>query len=194
MKNRFMSNGLQKTQELVKPILAFVAVLWLLELIDILFFRQGLNSLGIRPRSLEGLRGILFAPLLHAGLGHLATNTLPLLVLGFFVLLRGFSTFLVVTATVWLVGGLGTWLTGGVNTLHLGASIIVFGYLGYLLARAFYERSLNALLIAVVVGLLYGGALFGILPLRSGVSWQGHLFGLVGGILAARMGTKPKTS
>lgn len=170
----------------LRVLLIFVGILWALELIDSLFFQQRLNYWGIQPRSLEGLKGIFFAPLLHGGFAHLAANTVPLLVLGFFVILRGLSTFIQVTATIWLLGGLGIWLTGGANTLHIGASIIVFGYLGYLLARAYFERSIVTLLIALLVGLLYGSMLFGVLPIRSGVSWQGHLFGFLGGVMAAR--------
>ncbi len=190
-----MNKALTASKPLLKNLrylLIMVLVLWGLELIDVLFFKQGLNFLGIRPRTVSGLRGILFAPLLHGGFGHLAANTLPFLVLGFFVMLRGLSSFIQVTATVWLIGGLGIWLTGGANTLHIGASIIIFGYLGYLLARAYFERSMITLMIALFVGLLYGGMIFSVLPIRAGVSWQGHLFGFVGGILAARWGRAPE--
>lgn len=166
-----------------------MALLWGLELIDFIFFRGRLDFWGIRPRTLSGLRGILFAPVLHGGFGHLATNTVPLFILGFFTMLRGLRSFTAVTAVVWLVGGLGTWLFGGRNTVHIGASILVFGYLGYLLARAYFERSIRALVIALVVGGLYWSLLFGVLPLQAGVSWQGHLFGFFGGIVAARLGS-----
>ncbi|HHO56759.1 MAG TPA: rhomboid family intramembrane serine protease, partial [Trueperaceae bacterium] len=86
--------------------------------------------------------------------------------------------------------GLGTWLFGGPNTVHLGASIIIFGYLGYLLASAYFERSLSTLLVAIVVGVLYGTMIFGVLPITKGVSWQGHLFGLLGGVLSAQLASK----
>ncbi len=175
----------------IQVLLLMLAFVWALELIDILLFKQGLNRYGIYPRSIEGLRGILFAPLLHGGISHIAANSLPFLILGFFVMLRGLSSFAGVTAIIWIVGGLGTWLTGGVGTVHIGASIIIFGYLGYLLARAYFERSMSALLIAIFVGVLYGGMIFGVLPIQAGVSWQGHLFGFVGGIMAAKLGSKP---
>ncbi len=175
----------------IQVLLLMLAFVWALELIDILLFKQGLNRYGIYPRSIEGLRGILFAPLLHGGISHIAANSLPFLILGFFVMLRGLSSFAGVTAIIWIVGGLGTWLTGGVGTVHIGASIIIFGYLGYLLARAYFERSMSALLIAIFVGVLYGGMIFGVLPIQAGVSWQGHLFGFIGGIMAARLGSKP---
>ncbi|CAN5874772.1 rhomboid family intramembrane serine protease [soil metagenome] len=171
-------------------VLAVAVLLWGLELFDTLFLGQRLNALGIRPRSLEGLRGVLLAPLLHASLGHLLANTVPFLTLGFLVMLGGTGAFLSATVGGWLVGGLGVWLFGGGATLHLGLSIVVFGYLGYLLARAYFERSVGSLVIALGVAALYGGLLWGVLPVRVGVSWQGHLFGLLGGILAARFASR----
>ena len=180
-----MRSAALKLRTLIKPLLIMLGLLWGLELLD--FFLAGrLDYLGILPRRTLGLRGIVFAPLLHGGFTHLATNTLPLLVLSFFTMLRGLSIFGWVTALVWLVGGAGTWLFGGANTVHIGSSILIFGYLGYLLASAYFERSMISLIIALVVGVLYGGMLFGVLPLREGISWQGHLSGLIGGILAAR--------
>lgn len=167
-------------------LLLIVALLWGLELFDTLFLGQRLNLLGIRPRSLDGLRGVLFAPLLHGGLGHLLANTLPFLGLGFLVTLGGARAFVSATLGGWLVGGVGVWLFGGGATLHLGLSIVVFGYLGYLLARAYFERSVTSLIIALTVAVLYGSMLWGVLPVQVGVSWQGHLFGLVGGMMAAR--------
>ena len=176
----------------IQTLLIAVGVLWVIELVDILFLNQGLNRYGIRPRNIEGLRGILFAPLLHGGISHIAANSIPLLVLGFFVVIRGMQSFVAVTAIIWVVGGLGTWLTGGANSVHIGASIIVFGYLAYLLARAYFERSLSALLVAIFVGVVYGSMIFGVLPIKEGVSWQGHLFGFIGGIMAAKLGSPPE--
>lgn len=183
--NRFVLND-RHLATYLKILLSFVALLWVLELIDTLFLNQDLNRFGIIPRTTTGLRGILFAPLLHGNLAHLAANTAPLFVLGLLVMLRSLRVFGQVTASSWLVGGTGTWLTGGFNTLHVGASILIFGYLGYLMASAYYERSLTALLTALIVGLLYGSMILSILPLRAGISWQGHLFGLLGGVLVAR--------
>lgn len=164
----------------------FVALLWALEILDSLLLRGALNRYGIRPRQASGLWGILLAPLLHGSLGHLAANTIPLLVLGWFVLLPGTAGFLIVTAVVWLVSGLGVWLLGPPRSNHLGASSLVFGYLGFVLLRAYFERSPAAIGFAVIAGLLYGGLIWGILPIRRGRSWQGHLFGLIGGGLSAR--------
>jgi membrane associated rhomboid family serine protease len=167
-----------------------VALLWLIEIIDLLIFGGRLDALGIRPRTLAGLRGIFFAPFLHAGFGHLAANTIPFLVLGWLVMLRSTSDFFVVMVISAAVSGLGVWLLGGSNTVHLGVSGVIFGFLGYLLARGIYERRLGAIVLALIALLLYGGALWGVLPLRSGVSWQGHLFGFLGGWLVAYFATR----
>lgn len=162
----------------------FVLFIWLLEVVD-WFLGGQLDALGIRPRTLIGLRGIMLAPVLHAGFGHVAANTITFIVLGWFVLLRNVRTFIYVTLIVVLVGGLGTWLIGPSYSVHLGASGLVFGYFGYLLMRGYFERSWNAVLWSLLVAILYGGLIFGIVPGEIGISWQMHLFGFVGGGVAA---------
>ncbi|MBD2462105.1 rhomboid family intramembrane serine protease [Oscillatoria sp. FACHB-1407] len=167
-------------------LLGCLAVLWGLELVDSLLLRGAFNSFGIRPRKLIGLRGILLAPLLHGNLRHLAANTVPFLILGGLVMLRGLNDFLIVTAVAWLVSGTGVWLFASPRSNHIGASGVVFGYFGFLLLRGYFERSLIAIAISILVGLLYGSLIWGVLPIRRGVSWLGHLFGFGGGVLAAR--------
>jgi membrane associated rhomboid family serine protease len=171
----------------------FVGLMWALELLD-LFLGGWLNRFGIRPHSLIGLRGILFAPFLHGNFFHLMANTVPFLILGWLVMLRRTSDFFTVTAIVMLISGLGTWLFAPSYTNHIGASGVVFGYLGFLLFRGYFERSIGSIVTSVVVGLLYGGMIWGVLPGQIGISWQGHLFGFIGGIVAARMLAKPKPS
>jgi len=164
----------------------FVLLLWVIELVDTLMGHR-LDAFGVRPWDLGGLSGILFAPLLHLGWGHLIANTGPLLVLGFVILLSGVGTWLRVTAVVWLVGGLGTWLTGGPGSVHIGASGLVFGWIVYLVLRGVFSRSLLQIGVGVVILLAYGAILWGVLPGQFGISWQGHLFGAIGGGLAARL-------
>ncbi|WP_107705243.1 rhomboid family intramembrane serine protease [Nocardioides allogilvus] len=164
----------------------FVAVLWLSEIIDTALGNR-LDAEGIRPGSTDGLSGILFAPLLHGGFGHLIANTVPLLVLGFLVLLSGLRQWVAVTAGVWLIGGVGTWLFGGIGTVHIGASGVVFGWLAYLVVRGVFTRQPWQILLGIAVFLVYGGALWGVFPGQPGISWQGHLFGAVGGIVVAWM-------
>jgi membrane associated rhomboid family serine protease len=162
----------------------FVVLLWVIEFVDQVL-GNSLDDEGVRPRDDEGLIGIVFAPLLHAGWDHLIANTLPLLVLGFLVFLSGIGRALAATAVIWVVGGLGTWLIAPEHTVHIGASVIVFGWLTYLILRGIFARSEVQIALGAVVLVLYGGALLGVLPGQPGVSWQGHLFGAIGGGLAA---------
>jgi membrane associated rhomboid family serine protease len=162
----------------------FIIFIWILEAIDWVL-GGSLDQFGIIPRQASGIWGIGAAPLLHAGFGHVAANTVPFLILGWFVLLRGVKTFMFVTALVILVGGLGTWLIGPSSSVHLGASGLVFGYFGYLLLRGYFERSWEAVVWSLVVLILYGGMMAGLFPGSIGISWQMHLFGFLGGGLAA---------
>jgi membrane associated rhomboid family serine protease len=166
-------------------IAAFTGVLYVIEAMDTLL-GGALDYEGIWPRQLEGLYGILWAPLLHQGWEHLVANTVPVLVLGFFALAGGTGQFIALTATIWLVGGFGTWLVGSDN-VHLGASILVFGWLAFLLARGFFARSSAQIMLAVVLFAMWGGVLWGVLPSTAGISWEGHLFGALGGLIAAQL-------
>jgi membrane associated rhomboid family serine protease len=168
----------------LQVIVAFVALLYAVELLDTLVGHR-MDGAGVRPREVDGLDGVAFAPLLHAGWAHLLGNTLPLLVFGFLVLLGGVARWLAVTAVVWVVGGAGTWLTGQPGSVHLGASVLAFGWLVYLLLRGVFSRRVGQVLLGAVLLLLYGGLLLGALPGQPGISWQGHLFGAVGGAAAA---------
>jgi len=163
----------------------FVALFWLLEIVDRLFLNGALDGLGIKPRTAAGLWGIALAPFLHIGFGHVAANSIPFLVLGWFVMLDRQASFWLVTGVTAVVSGLGVWLFAPSNSVHLGASGLIFGYFGFLLLRGYFERSLKTLSLSLLALFLYGSMVWGVLPLRVGVSWQGHLFGFIGGGLAA---------
>ena len=165
-------------------ILSFTAMLWVIELYDQLT-GEWLDADGIVPRSWDGLDGILWAPLLHGGFAHLAANTLPFVVLGFLVLANGVGRFVLVTAVIWVLAGLGVWLTAPYGSVTVGMSGVIFGWLTYLLVRGFFARSGTQILLAVVVFFLWGGILLGVLPGQEGVSWQGHLSGALAGVFAA---------
>lgn len=162
----------------------FVVLLWAIEVIDVLTSHR-LDGWGIRPRSDEGLLGILAAPLLHGGWGHLVANTVPALVLGFLTLVTGLARGLAATAIIWLVGGLAVWFVAGGNSVHIGASGLIFGWLTYLVVQGLVDRKPVEIGIGVLVLVVYGGVLWGVLPGQPGISWQGHLFGAVAGVIAA---------
>ncbi|MEU5213940.1 rhomboid family intramembrane serine protease [Streptomyces sp. NPDC020742] len=165
--------------------LGWVALLWLLEGVDVLT-GGALDAFGIQPRDPDELVDVVPAAFLHFGFGHLAANTLPLLVLGFLAALRsGIRRFLAVVLLIILASGLGIWLTAAPNSNTVGASGVVFGLFGYLLVRGFIERSPLDIGIGLAVGVVYGSILWGALPTTAGISWQGHLFGLIGGVAAA---------
>lgn len=180
-------------------IITFVALLYVVEAFDELDGHR-LDDNGIRPLESDGLWGILFAPLLHANWPHLFANTVPALVLGFLVTLAGLSRFLWATAIVWIVGGLGTWLIGNMGsscgeTDHIGASGLIFGWLTFLLIFGFFIRSGWQIFIGLAVLVLYGGVLWGAVPVLNacgGVSWQGHLSGGIAGVLAAYLLSSPE--
>ncbi len=164
----------------------FIAAMWAAELIDQFLLGGRLDFFGIHPRRLVGLIGIPLCPFLHGGFGHLIANTLSFFALGWLVMWRRTGDFAVVTGYGILIGGLGIWVFGKSGSVHVGASGVIFTYLGFLLFRGFYEKRFSSILFSLFVGLLYGGMLWGILPGQSGVSWEGHLFGFIGGVMAAK--------
>jgi membrane associated rhomboid family serine protease len=180
-------------------IITFVALLYLIELIDQLMHHT-LDRNGIRPLEADGLWGIVWAPFLHANWPHLMANTVPALVLGFLVTLAGLSRFVWATAIVWIVGGLGTWLIGNMGsscgpTDHIGASGLIFGWLAFLLVFGVFVRKVSNIIVGLVVLFVYGGVLFGAMPVLGtcgGVSWQGHLCGALAGVLAAYVLSGPE--
>ena len=165
-------------------LVALVAGAWLVEIVDSSLLDDRLQQHGIGPRRIDGLPGVLFAPWLHAGFGHLASNTVPFLALGWLVSLRGLRYWATVTVAALLLGGGLTWLLAG-GTNHVGASGIVFAYLGALVGGAVFDRRPAMIAPALVTVMLYGGMLAGIVPQRD-ISWEGHLFGLLVGFAVAR--------
>jgi membrane associated rhomboid family serine protease len=164
---------------------AIVPVLFLIEALDQLTGHK-LDALGgIEPHALSGIDGVIFAPFLHASFQHVLANSIPLILLGTFVLAAGTRRFIASTALIVLVSGLGVWFVGNPRTIVIGASGVVFGYLGVLLARGVVERSWWNIAVGVLIGLLYGWQLVGVLPTDERVSWQAHLFGFGAGVVAA---------
>ena len=170
-----------------------LAFMWLVEVLDTFAFDDTLQTHGIEPRQLNGLEGVLFAPVLHAGWSHIISNSIPFLVLGGLALVYGLRRWLIATGIIVIGGGLATWLLAR-SGIHIGASILVFGYFGFLLGMAWFERSIRSIGIAVLVAVIYGGLIWGVVPTSSGVSWEGHLFGALAGAGAAAVLANRKRS
>jgi membrane associated rhomboid family serine protease len=166
-------------------LLAMALLMWALEVVDAMLDNR-LDRYGIEPREVDGLDGVVAAPFLHVGFGHLAANTVPFVLMGLVIALGGPLRLLGVTAVTAAVSGLGTWLIAPADTIHLGASGVVFGYATYLIARGWFNRRLAEIAVGVVVAIVWGGALLAGLQPQEGISWQGHLFGAIGGLVAAR--------
>ena len=165
---------------------AMVALMWGLEIVDTAIGHD-LDRYGIHPRDPEGLPEVVSAPFLHVGFGHLIGNTLPFATMGAAIALAGLARLLAVTAVVGVVSGLGVWLLGGSNSVHLGASGLVFGFAAYLISRGLFSRRLVDFAVGAIVVAVWGVTLLlGMLP-KAQVSWQAHVFGVAGGILAARL-------
>jgi membrane associated rhomboid family serine protease len=169
-----------------KILLALVALMWAVEVVDVIADHQ-LDRYGIEAREPEGLDGIVTAPFLHVGFGHLLSNTIPFVVMGLVIAVEGARRLAGVFAIVALVSGLGTWLVAPEGTIHVGASGVVFGFSTYLIARGWFNRRPGQIAIGLVVVVLWGGVLLAGLQPREGISWQGHLFGAIGGVVAARV-------
>ncbi|WP_328818614.1 rhomboid family intramembrane serine protease [Nonomuraea cypriaca] len=163
---------------------ALLAAMWGVEVIDYVFGGALDRQFGILGGDPDGLIGIVFAPFLHDGFGHLMANSLPLLILGFLAALRGVGKFLWASVLIILIGGLGTWVTSP-GVITIGASGLVFGYFGFVVARGLFDRRALDIVIGIGVAIAYYSILWGLLPNQYGISWQGHLFGLIGGVVAA---------
>ncbi|MFG1941635.1 rhomboid family intramembrane serine protease [Nonomuraea sp. NPDC048826] len=170
--------------------LAILAIMWAVEIFDYLTPGSPDYAYGIRGWEADGLVGIFTAPFLHGSFGHLMANSLPLLVLGFLAGLRGIGRFLAASLLIIVIGGVGTWFTSpGFYTV--GASGLVFGYFGYVVARGLFDRRALDVVLGIGVAIAYWSILAGVLPGEPGISWQGHLFGLVGGVVAAWVLRRP---
>lgn len=171
----------------VQTIRDCLIVVWGVSLLNFVFLGGGLNRLlGVRPREPLGLLGVLFSPLVHHDLTHLIANTLPFTLLSWLVLLQAPDRFYAITLVIAAISGFGTWILGR-TAVHVGASGIIFGYFGYLLARGYLDLTLATVGLALLALMLYGGQVGAMVPsLReTSMSWEAHLFGFLGGIWAA---------
>ncbi len=171
-----------------RTMVVLVGLLWLIEIGDQVWQRMPgghtLDMLGVKPRDAWGLMGILFAPFVHHGFGHLLSNSVPLIILGWLMLVGGRWLFVRATAVIMVVSGLGTWLLGTPDSVHLGASGLIYGWLAFLLVRGFLEMSVRWVVVSVAIGVLYAWN-FTLFQFDAKTSTSAHLFGFFGGLLAA---------
>ena len=163
-------------------VLTILTVFWVIELIDLILLNSYLDNFGIKPRETNGLIGILAWPFLHSGLPHLIGNSVGFFILGSFIAVRSMKNFWVVTISVTIIGGVIVWLLGSEGSNHIGASGIVFGFFGFILADAVRNPNWSSYLVAGLTIILFGGMFFGMIPGNPGVSWLGHLGGFIAGI------------
>ncbi|MEM7591494.1 MAG: rhomboid family intramembrane serine protease [Cyanobacteria bacterium P01_A01_bin.83] len=175
-----------------KILIVSIAIMWMVEILDFFVFQGGLDSYGVQPQNVIGLRGIIFAPFLHGGFGHLMANTIPFLTLGWLTMIQETSDFYIASIVSALVGGIGVWIFGAPNSVHIGASILIYGYLGFLLLRGYFQKNFPSIALSIFVAIAYGSFIWGVFPNQIGVSWQGHLFGFIGGAIAAKMVAQEK--
>lgn len=163
--------------------LQMLALAWAVEILDFIVFRGRLDLLGVHAREWSGLLGIPLMPFLHGGFGHLFSNSLPFLVLGYFVQQVCPRHFARTSVILIFVGGLGTWLLASRGGVHIGASCLIYGYFSYILTRAWLERKTRWLILGLITLVFYSSLLYGLIPWREpAVSWEGHLSGLLAGI------------
>ncbi len=171
------------------------ATIWIVYLANLIIFFAEFKNLGIKPRILEGLIGVPLSPFLHANWGHLISNTIPLFILTFIILHFYKKLWLPVTVFSVLLGGLAVWVFAQSNSIHIGASGVIFSYIGFILFSGIFRRSFKSIIIGVVILILYGGVLIkGVVPGQEGISWQGHLFGAIAGVIAAYIYRKKNTA
>ncbi len=162
----------------------YVVAIWIVHVVNTFAFGGLLTAFGINPLDTSSLWHVFTSPLLHANFSHLISNTVPGAIFSFLIGASGARAWWGVTFLVAIIGGAGVWFFGGVGTNHIGASGLVYGWLAYLLVRGIFNRSIGQLAIGVLLGMAYSGLIWGVLPGTPGVSWQAHLFGAVGGVLA----------
>jgi membrane associated rhomboid family serine protease len=168
------------------PVATLLVLMWVATAVNLLVVRGAWLAYGVRAHDPSGFwPNVLIAPLLHAGLAHLLANSVPFAVLGGLIALQSPWRFSLVTVSGAVIGAAVVWLLGAPNSVHIGASGLVFTYFGWLIARAVRERSILAIVLGLLTLALYGGALWGLSPFQVGISWQGHLGGLLGGLGAA---------
>lgn len=171
-------------KEAIRIPLILLAMMWIVFLVDWIF-AMNLNQWGLVPRNVQHLSGILFMPFLHGDFQHLFSNSIPFFLLGTSICYFYKRQWQLVYAFVYIAGGLLVWLAGRSASVHIGASGIIYGFFGFLFFAGLFRKEIKALIIAVIVAVLYGGLIWGIFPTQKAISWEGHLFGALAGVIIA---------
>lgn len=164
--------------------IGYLLTIWAVHIINVFFFGGTLVYFGVQPLDVSSLWHIFTSPLVHGSLAHLVANSVPGAIFCFLIGFSGARAFWEVTGITCIVSGLGTWFFGGVGTSHIGASGLIYGWLAYLVVRGIFNRSFSQVALGVALAFIYGGLIWGVLPTDAGVSWQAHLFGAIGGVIA----------
>jgi membrane associated rhomboid family serine protease len=184
-----LNSFINRSQIYLYPWLLFLAVLWVINILNWMIGSRLNKTFGLYSRRLDGLLGIIFSPFLHQNFNHLFFNSIPLFILGLVILSRGLNLFISVSILTILVGGFGVWLFGR-RAIHIGASGVVTGYFGFILTTACLYPNFTTLLLAMIVVYYFGSIFLGIFPQEDKVSWESHFFGFLSGILSAYINLK----
>lgn len=177
----------QRLQAGTSYAVTYVVVIWAVHIVNQYVLGGSLLAYGVHPLDTTAWWTVFTAPLIHGNFAHLISNTIPGALFTFVIAASGKHVWLKSTLIITLVAGMGTWLIGGVGTVHIGASGVLYGWFAYLLVRGIFNRSMAQLAIGVVIASVYSGLIWGIFPTMPGVSWQAHLCGFIGGIIAGFM-------
>lgn len=180
-----MKNFFKKTPDGILIPISFIGLLWIIHIINSIFFNYSLNYYGIHPRDINHLTGIIFAPFLHGGYEHIISNTFMLILFSFIICFYDKKMWYKSIIYGTLIGGFITWCIGS-NGIHVGASILIFSLLGTILGLAIFHKKFFFIFAALIFFFFYGiSILQGFVP-KEGISLAGHLGGLIGGIISAR--------
>lgn len=164
--------------------LSFVGFIWVVHIVSVIFHLD-LRRLGVYPHHIEGLPGILTAPLIHGSWEHLFFNSVSFLMMGTVLFL--FYPRIALRSIIWLylLSGLGIWITGQPDSFHIGASGVVYGMVSLVFWSGIFRRNVKSIILALIVLMIYAGLFEGIFPGQEGISWEGHLLGAIAGIFLA---------
>jgi membrane associated rhomboid family serine protease len=178
-----LSQLMSASQQQLGLTFEIVGLLWIVQIVNSLLGYR-LNLLGIWPRKIYGIPGIVFAPFLHGNYGHLFFNSIPLLILIDLLLISGFHFFLVLTLFIMIISGVAIWLLARPG-VHVGASSVLMGYWGFLLMQSYFHPSVASIIVAILCIYYLSSLFLSLFPSGPQVSWEGHVFGCAAGIIGA---------